>query len=130
MWSRSRDGFETHERLISVSSRSQLFKSRAKDVIVDLIMQATLSQISSRYLWQNPRPLVFVTTTTTTATTTTTTTTTQVCGLGLDVSVSRRSRVAKFERRLVSVSGFNVTCPPPNHSSLQISRMLPASSGR
>jgi len=57
-----------------------------------------MSQISSRYLWQNVRPLVFVTTTTTTTTTTTsTTTTTQGCGL-------------EMHQRLVSV--FNVSCPP------------------
>jgi len=32
MWSRSRDGLETHQRLVSVSSR--LFTSRAQDVIL------------------------------------------------------------------------------------------------
>jgi len=35
MWSRSRRlGLETHQRLVSVSSRSRLFSSRAQDVIL------------------------------------------------------------------------------------------------
>jgi len=44
MWSRSRDGLETHQRLVSVSSRSQLFASRAQDVIDK---NAFLSQVVS-----------------------------------------------------------------------------------
>jgi len=103
--SRSRDGLETHQRLVSVSAiyvscpRCYFRPNYASHI-------NKMSQISSRYLWQNPRLLVFVTTTTTT------TTNTQGCGVNLDVSVSRQSQDAQTSRLgLVSVSGFNVSCP-------------------